>query len=83
MKSYTVDHVEGGYTVLFVLDRAKMTDDLFSLYVSVALGDIVIPATETELATYLRGYAVIDSVAHAAGNTAKPFLNTFKVVDAE
>jgi len=83
LKSYTVTHAADGYNVLYVLDRTKMTEDTFAMYFSVALGDIVKPATDTELAEYGRIYGAIDSVAKAAGNAAKPFANVFKIVDAE
>ena len=83
LKSYTVTHTADGYNVLYVLNRAKFTDDTFGMYFSVALGDITKPASDGVLAEYGRTYAAIDSVAKGAGNAAKPFLNVFKIVDAE
>ena len=83
LKSYTVTHTTDGYTVLYVLDRTKLTDDTFGMYFSVALGDIVKAATDTELAEYGRVYGAIDSVAKGAGNAAKPYMNVFKIVEAE
>ena len=72
LKSYTVTIKEGGYTVLFAINRSALTENMISMYASVALGD-----------STGRAYVAVDSAANAAGNAAKPFANVFKIVDAQ
>ena len=72
LKSYTVTIKEGGYTVLFAINRSALTENMISMYASVALGD-----------STGRAYVAVDSAANAAGNAAKPYANVYKVVDAQ
>ena len=81
LRYYTVDLKDGGYTVLYAINRSALRDgNTAAMYLCVSLNDVV-SGTE-DAPVYSRAYVTIDSVAHSAGNAARPFANVFMIVDA-